>query len=121
MKKWIVALVGWVMLASGVAAAQTVPSNECFSPGFVQIAQAVSEGKAIRLEAEFGVEDAFYARDLSVLGSMLSGAVIRYEGGGDASGETDALTIEREGDIVTVRLPADSVWLVSGDTVTEAA
>ena len=98
MKKWIVALVGWVMLASGVAAAQTVPSNECFSPGFVQIAQAVSEGKAIRLEAEFGVEDAFYARDLSVLGSMLSGAVIRYEGGGDASGETDALTIEREGE-----------------------
>lgn len=98
MKKWIAALAGWLMLASGVAAAQTVPSNECFSPGFVQVAQAVSEGKAVRLEAEFGVEDAFYARDLSVLGSMLSGTVIRYEGGSDASGMTDALTIEREGE-----------------------
>ena len=62
MKKWIAALAGWLMLASGVAAAQTVPSNECFSPGFVQVAQAVSGGKAVRLEAEFGVEDAFYVR-----------------------------------------------------------
>ena len=37
------------------------------------------------------------------------------------SSEISKPTIEREGDIVTVRLPADSVWLVSGDTVTEAA
>ncbi len=83
-----------------VAAAQTVPSNECFSPGLVRLAQAVGSGEAVSVEAEFSVEDAFYARDLSVLESMLAGTTIRYDGGSGEQGMTDALSLLREGEML---------------------
>ena len=93
---WLIAAV--LALLSGAARAQTTPSNACFSPGLTRVAQAVGAGEAVSVQAEFGVEDAFYARDLYVLDQMLSGTSIRYDGGTDGKETTDVLTVTRQGE-----------------------
>ncbi len=88
--RYMALLFAALMLLSMSAAAQTLPSNDCFSPGMMLLA----EREDLALDASFTVEDAFYARDLSVLNAMLSGTTFHYDRGGD----TEALRIERAGE-----------------------
>jgi len=80
------------MLASGAHALE-LPSNAVFSPGLVRFAALEGAGAGVHAEAEIDVDKAAYARDLSVLGDMLSGTTFVYDG--TAEGET--LRIEKNG------------------------
>ena len=82
-----------LIMACQAAAAQTLPGIECFSPGLVRVSALEAEHVPVTAEAEVTIDKAMYARDLSVLASMLSGTTIRYEGADGA----ERLTILKEG------------------------
>ena len=80
-------------MAVHAAAAQTLPGIDCFSPGLMRVSALEAEHAPVTAEAQMTIDKAVYARDLSVLASMLSGATIRYEG----AGGTERLSILKEG------------------------
>ena len=82
-----------LMMAWQTAAAQMLPGIECFSPGLVRVAALEAGGAPVTAEADMTIDNAMYARDLSVLASMLSGTTFRYEGTDGA----ERLTIFKEG------------------------
>lgn len=100
MKKRYFALLMAALLCMGCAAAgaQTLPGVDCFSPGLARVAQALGGGAAVSVTAQVGVENAFYARDLSVLSQMLDGATVTYEGAGSEKDGYDRLTLARGGE-----------------------
>jgi len=108
-KKRLLALILLVMLTvCQSAAAQTLPGIECFSPGLARVSALEAERVPVTAEADVKIDNAMYARDLSVLASMLSGTTIRYEGAED----TERLLILREeGEVASFAL---------GDTETGA-
>lgn len=81
-----------VMFAQA-AAAQTLPGIDCFSPGLMRLSALEAEDAPVAAEAQVTIDKAVYARDLSILASMLSGTTICYEGAGDA----ERLSILKEG------------------------
>jgi len=112
MKKRICALALSVaaLLGGCALAEQTLPSNDVFSPGLIRLSERMAQQPAVTAEAEFSVEDAFYARDLSVLGSMLEGTTFRYED----LGEGEKLTIARGEEILGEYALSGNV-LMAGD------
>ena len=86
------------LLGCGAAGAQTLPSNEVFSPGLVKLAELERTQPSVRAEASVTIDKAMYARDLSVLSAMLKGTTLTYQSG-DA-GET--LSISRGGETLGV-------------------
>ena len=66
------------LLGCGAAGAQTLPSNEVFSPGLVKLAELEMTRPAVRAEASVTIDKAMYARDLSVLSAMLKGTTLTY-------------------------------------------
>lgn len=94
------------LLGCGAAGAQTLPSNEVFSPGLVKLAELERTQPSVRAEASVTIDKAMYARDLSVLSAMLKGTTLTYQSG-DA-GET--LSISRDGETLGVyALPQSEV------------
>lgn len=95
---------GWVLLlllcllGCSAAGAQTLPSNEVFSPGLVKLAALETTRPAVRAEANVTIDKAMYARDLSVLSAMLKGTTLTYQSG-DAG---EALSIARDGETLGV-------------------
>ena len=95
---------GWVLLlllcllGCGAAGAQTLPSNEIFSPGLVKMAEMEKTQPPVWAEASVAIDNAMYARDLSVLSAMLKGTTLTYFGG--AQGET--LSVSRDGETLGV-------------------
>lgn len=96
MKKRLFAclLIALAALCAGASAEQTLPGIGCFSPGLVRLDQKLAGDPALSMTAEVKVDNALYARDLSVLAAMLDGTTIRYDG--DAA--ADCLRIERQGE-----------------------
>lgn len=86
------------LLGCGAAGAQTLPSNEVFSPGLVKLAALETTQPSVWAEANVIIDKAMYARDLSVLSAMLKGTALTYQSG-DA-GET--LSISRDGEMLGV-------------------
>ena len=86
------------LLCCGTAAAQTLPSNEVFSPGLVRLAELEKTQPSVQAEASVQLDKAMYARDLSVLSAMLRGTTLAYQG--DEAGET--LSIARNGELLGV-------------------
>ncbi|MBR3796607.1 MAG: hypothetical protein IKK34_11390 [Clostridia bacterium] len=80
--KWkaAAAAVWMLVLLLSSAAAQTLPGIECFSPGLVRVSALEAEGAPVTAEASITIDKAMYARDLSVLGDMLSGMTFSYTG-----------------------------------------
>lgn len=99
MKKtgWLLLLLAY-LLGCGAAGAQTLPSNEVFSPGLVKLAELEKTQPAVWAQASVSIDKAMYARDLSVLSAMLSGTTLTYQS--DAAGET--LSIGRGGETLGV-------------------
>lgn len=95
MKRTVLLLLTMAMLL-GAASAQTLPGIALFSPGLVKLAQLEAQDADISAQAQIGVSKAMYARDLSVLGAMLEGTTFGYA----RSGEDEALTIERGGELL---------------------
>lgn len=106
MKKLALLALTLTMLASGARALE-LPSNAVFSPGLVRLAALEGAGAGIHAEAEIDVDKAAYARDLSVLGDMLSGTTFVYDG--TQAGET--LRIERGGQTLGAYLLPESETL----------
>ena len=79
-------------LASG-ALSQTLPGVEVFSPGLVQLCRKAGDGELVAMRATMTAADIAYARDLSVLGSMLSGTTFEYAGWGGFKQGGDRLSI----------------------------
>lgn len=96
-KRLAAALVMLTMLFSS-ASAQTLPGVEVFSPGLVRVGELLARGETVRMDAQIGVTDMRYARDLSVLSAMLSGTTFAYEGVGGVARGADTLRIAREGE-----------------------
>ena len=96
-RKGMCALALCTMLLIGCAAAQPLPDNAVFSPGLKRLSQAMAGDPVVTAQAQVSVEDAFYARDLSVLSAMLEGTTLRYQGGGGAA---ERLFIERGGEMI---------------------
>jgi len=95
-KQMLAALLLGMLLVSGSACAQTLPSNAVFSPGLIRLAEKESTGAAVHLEAEIGIDKAMYARDLSVLGKMLSGTTFVY----DSAQDGEVLSILKGGQLL---------------------
>jgi len=105
MKKHVFAAVLlWMLLAAGCVHAQQLPSNAVFSPGLVRLAEMEGAGAPVHMEAAIDVDKAMYARDLSVLGKMLSGTTFIY----DAAPDGGTLSIAKDGTILGTYLLAKS-------------
>ena len=99
MKKRLMAALGLAMcLLASWASAQTLPSVEVFSPGLVRLSEKLGEGEPVQMRATMTATDMLYARDLSVLSSMLSGTQFVYDGWGSAAQGSDRFAIERDGE-----------------------
>lgn len=96
-KRLATALLLLLMMAAG-AAAQTLPGVSVFSPGLVRLGERMAQNPPVHMEAELTIEDAFHARDLSVLRSMLRGTRFVYDGAAEGAQWTDRMRIEREGE-----------------------
>lgn len=93
-----------LIMTAACACAQELPGVDCFSPGFVELNERMKQGQAVRAEATLTAEHAFYARNLSVLKTLLDGTTLNYQGGGD----TDELTLSRNGEtLMRAALTAD--------------
>ena len=99
MKRRLFVLLLCAMLALCAAACGEgdvqLPGVECFSPGLVRLNAAGD--LPVSMTAQMSVEDAVYARDLSVLGSMLDGTTLHYQGRGSLEDGMDAIRLERMG------------------------
>ena len=93
-----------LIMTAACACAQELPGVDCFSPGLIKLNERMKQGQAVSSEATLTVENAFYARNLSVLKTLLDGTTFKYRGGG----ETDELTLSREGEeLMCAALTAD--------------
>lgn len=105
-----------LMLMIGAAAAQTLPGIDCFSPGLVRVSRLEAQGAPVMAEASVTLDKAMYARDLSVLGEMLSGMTFAYAGAGDE----ERLTLSRAGETLAVYDPAYGALDAAADQLTQA-
>ncbi|MBP3426916.1 MAG: hypothetical protein J6M47_01495 [Clostridia bacterium] len=113
MKQTITCLLALLLvLLCAAAGAQTLPGIDCFSPGLIRVNQAAQAGAPVTAEAQLTIDNALYARDLSVLAAMLDGTAVRYAGETGA----DSLVIEREG-----RTLFSGAMAVDGDGAAGAA
>ena len=93
MKHKILACLALVMtLIAACAGAQQLPSVSCFSPGLLRVSGL--ENPAVSIDAALTVENAMYARNLSVLQAMLDGTSFRVQ----ADDKTGTLSIVRGGE-----------------------
>ena len=82
-KVWLLAaLMGMLVCWCSVAQALELPSNEVFSPGLKRLAALEMTQPNIEAQAQVSIDKAMYARDLSLLGSMLEGTTISYQKAG---------------------------------------
>ena len=95
MKHKIFAILALLLtLAAACAGAQQRPGVGCFSPGLMRVSERMKENPTVSADVTLTVENAFYARNLSVLKKMLEGTTLRVWGD-DARG---GLTLERDGE-----------------------
>ena len=88
----IVLMLALCGLASA-ALGQTLPGVEVFSPGLVRLCEMAGSGEPVAMRATMTAADIAYARDLSVLASMLSGPTFDYAGWGGFAQGGDRLSI----------------------------
>lgn len=113
------ALLAGTMLVAP-ASALTLPGVDCFSPGFVRASEALAADATVSVEARFGVENAFFARDVSVLDEMLSLVSLVYDGAGEGDAAVDRLRVVSDDqtllDAVLTRGEGGDRLTVNGDT-----
>ncbi|MBR4038735.1 MAG: hypothetical protein IKJ11_01400 [Clostridia bacterium] len=93
-KTVLAALICVLICISGAAVAQTLPSNEVFSPGLKRLSELEEQCPPVQAQAQVSLDKAMYARDLSVLAAMLRGTTIEYA----RSGEAEMIALRRGGE-----------------------
>ncbi|MBQ8620388.1 MAG: hypothetical protein IJ418_23160 [Clostridia bacterium] len=108
MKKWVLAVLGCVLLCmSGAAHALELPGIALFSPGLKRLAEMEKTQPNVSAEAQISIDKAMYARDLSLLGKMLEGTTISYQ----RSGEDEWIAMHREGEELGAYAPGETAAL----------
>lgn len=92
----LAALLYMLACLCSAALALEVPSNAVFSPGLKRLAALEKTLPNVDAQAQVSIDKAMYARDLSLLQSMLDGAVIAYQ----RSSGGEAVTIHRGGEML---------------------
>lgn len=88
------------------ALALEVPSNAVFSPGLKRLSAQEKMQPDVGAQAQISIDKAMYARDLSLLQSMLDGATIAYQ----RSGDDESVTIHCGGEVLgAYALPQNAV------------
>ena len=100
---------------AGGAGEQLLPGVEVFSPGLVRLGERMQEAPAVHMEAGISVADAFYVRDTSVLGEMLEGTTLIYDGVQGENGPADRLEIVRGGETLFEGVMAGDVLAINGE------
>jgi len=81
----LAALASMLICWCSLAHALELPGNAVFSPGLKRLAALEKAQPNIEAQAQISIDKAMYARDLSLLGSMLDGTMVSYHRG--AAGE----------------------------------
>lgn len=97
-------LLGMLVCLGGTAHALEVPSNAVFSPGLKRLAALEMTQPNVEAQAEISIDKAMYARDLSLLSSMLADTTIAYRR--NEAGES--VSIHRAGEELGAYMLADS-------------
>ena len=92
----LAALLYMLACLCSAALALEVPSNAVFSPGLKRLAALEKTLPNVDAQAQVSIDKAMYARDLSLLQSMLDGAAIAYQ----RSSGGEAVTIHRGGEML---------------------
>jgi len=87
-------LLGALLCLSSAAHALELPSNAVFSPGLKRLAALEKTQPNVEAQAQFSIEKAMYARDLSLLQAMLDGTTISYQ----RSDAGESVAIHRSGE-----------------------
>ena len=77
--RMLAGLLGVLVCLSSAALALELPGIAVFSPGLKRLAALETTQPAVHAQAQVSIEKAMYARDLSVLQSMLEGTTISYQ------------------------------------------
>ena len=77
--RMLAGLLGMLVCLSSAARALELPGIAVFSPGLKRLAALETTQPAVHAQAQVSIEKAMYARDLSVLQSMLEGTTISYQ------------------------------------------
>lgn len=77
--RMLAGLLGMLVCLSSTALALELPGIAVFSPGLKRLAALETTQPAVHARAQVSIEKAMYARDLSVLQSMLEGTTISYQ------------------------------------------
>lgn len=94
--RMLAALLYMLACLCSAALALEVPSNAVFSPGLKRLAALEKTLPDVDAQAQVSIDKAMYARDLSLLQSMLDGAAIAYQ----RSSGGEAVTIHRGGEML---------------------
>lgn len=79
-KTWMLAaLLGMLVCLVNWAYALELPSNAVFSPGLKRLAALETTRPNLEAQAQFAVDKAMYARDLSLFAKMLEGTTFSYQ------------------------------------------
>ena len=97
-KRLMMAVVFLLCMGFACAAGQTLPGVEVFSPGLIRLSDMLGRGERVEMTAQLSANNVAYARDVSVLQAMLSGAELAYAGDGTLENGGDYLSIAREGE-----------------------
>jgi len=92
--RMLAALLGILLCLCGPAQALELPGIAVFSPGLKRLAALEKTQPNIEAQAQISIDKAMYARDLSLLQTMLEGTTISYQ----KSEAGEALTIHRAGE-----------------------
>ena len=103
-KTVLAALMLTLVCACSAAHALELPGITVFSPGLKRLAAMETDNPPIQAQAEITIDKAMYARDLSLLRSMLSGTQIGYL----SDGSEEAITISKDGQLLGTYDIADS-------------
>ena len=94
--RMLAALLYMLACLCSAALALEVPSNAVFSPGLKRLAALEKTLPDVDAQAQVSIDKAMYARDLSLLQSMLDGVAIAYQ----RSSGGEAVTIHRGGEML---------------------
>lgn len=104
-------LIGLLVCLCAAAHALDVPSNAVFSPGLKHMAALETAQPNVEAQAQVSIDKAAYARDLSLLDSMLEGTTIAYR----RNGGGESVSIHRNGEELDAYALADHAALSAAE------
>ena len=112
-KTVLAALMLALVCVCSAAQALELPGIAVFSPGLKKLAAMETQNPPVQAQARITIDKAMYARDLSLLGALLSDATIGYL----SDGSREAVTITKDGQLLGVYDVADTAAMQAMDAL----